>query len=461
MTFSSATSWLALFAQATPRTYGVLLSAADPTAAKLSVQVGIKNAAQSVWDAPSPALGWDGASWDDDDYAIWVDVSDRARALDWDRGSTDPISAATEVGTAAVTLANTDGEVSPWATTGPFTNPVDSSPVWDSSSWDVETPGANASMIRPNTPVRFGVTLSDGTWLPFFTGLIESIEEGTDDDGVDAWVTITIADICSALASITDQADGAGLIAGDDAASMFFALLDDVSFAYDAEVVDTGAAINPTTVPMQVPDPTINRLQAAQRLAASVFAYVIGTSDGRVAMVSFSSGVAATLPTFTNNASGVEFPTPTFTPYSSIDRLLNMASATAVGGVTQSTSDADSIATYGPQANALGWPRDDLLNANDGDVLALLVAVVNAQANDFLGISAIEVDADLQPAGLFAALCSLASGGLETPTGLAVRWVHPSTAAFSTTVLLAGFHHTITMEGNQAKWTATLRTTRA
>lgn len=461
MAFSSAASWLELFAQATDRTVGATLSPDDPSGALLSAQVGIKNAAQSVWDAPSPALGWDSATWDDDNFATWVDVSDRVRALDWDRGSTDPISSSPEVGTAAVTLENLDGELSPWATTGPFTNPVDSTPLWDVGKWDAETPGANASMIRPNTPVRFGATFSDGSWLPFFTGLIESIEEGSDDQNVDAWVTITIADICSALAGITDAASGAGLIAGDDAASMFFALLDDVSFAYDAEVVDTGAAIDPTTVPMQIPDPTINRLQAAQRIAASVFAYVIGTSDGRVAMVSFSSGVASALPTFSNDPTNTEFPALGFVPYSSIDRLLNQASGTRVGGITQSTRSPDSVAAYGPQANALGWPRDDLLNASDGDVLAVLVAVVAAQATDFLGISEIDVDADLQPSGLFAALCLIASEGLEAPTGIAARWVHPSATAFSTNVLLAGFHHTITMEGTQAKWTASLRTTRA
>lgn len=453
-TFTPAASWADLFAQDTPRSYGVILSPADAFQSKLSVQIGVRNTNQSMWD--TEAGGWDELTWDDTNYASWVDITARVRGLEWDRGSTDPISQP-EVGTATLTLDNQDGEVSPWATSGPFTNPVDSQPVWDLSAWDESIPGSASSLIRPGAPMRFGVTLDDSEWLPFFTGLIESIDEDSQDN-VDAWVTITLVDIGSALAAIgqgNGTTGGGLLVDGAVGDNMLTGLLADIAWPYALDAF-IGSTLF-VTAAYQVPDVTQNRLEAAQQLCISGNATLIASSAGTIGPVDrgfhTDSGFI-----FSNDPAGGELPLVALTPYSSTDRILNVATGTRVGGTAQTATDPVSVDQFGVQANALGWPQSDLLLHDDGDVLTLAGLVVDSQSEDFLGISSIDVDADQAPTSLFFDLSTLATAGIETQGRFAVRWVHPSGNVFEVDVWLLGFSHSITMQGNQAKWVATLRT---
>lgn len=450
-----------LFSEATPRSYGVALAPTDAHGLQVSAQIGVRNTGQAVWDNTYVAAGWDGGKWDDANFMTWVDVTSRARGMEWTRGTSDPISEP-EVGTASITLDNRDGLVSPWATSGPFAQPVDGSAVWDVSKWDVRVAGSNASLIRPNTPVRFGATDSGSNWLPFFTGFIETVTEDSSDN-VDAWVTLGLVDVAATLAAIGSAQGNATslLVAGNSWVLMSSGLLQDAGFTSSLSSTFIGSG-SLNSAPLQVPDPMANRLAAAQTLMTSVNGFVIGGPDGFLYFV--GGGVGGTIwssQPFSNSPSGSNYPVVTMTPYSSTDRLLNSVSGTRIGGTEQTITDTDSIKQFGVQANALGWPRTDLLLQNDSDVLTLVTLVLNEQSQDFLGISSIDIDCDQNPAQLYYVMAVFSAQALENQYQLIVNWKHPSSAVFAATLSIIGFTHSITMEGSQAKWTATLKTAKA
>jgi hypothetical protein len=124
----------------------------------------------------------------------------------------------------------------------------------------------------------------------------------------------------------------------------------------------------------------------------------------------------------------------------------------------QTGNNLTSQAQFGLCANALGWPNTELTLQNDEDVLALVNEVVNRQSNDFLGISAVDVDCDQAPETMYHALVDIAANALEEAGQIGARWVHPSGGTFEATVRIIGFSFGLTMEGGAAKWTGTIRT---
>jgi hypothetical protein len=125
----------------------------------------------------------------------------------------------------------------------------------------------------------------------------------------------------------------------------------------------------------------------------------------------------------------------------------------------QTAIDTDSIAAFGVQSTAMDWPHSDLLLINDVDVHALVTEVCSQCANDFIGISSIEVDAD-QEARLYHTLSKMASTGIGTAATFDVRWAHPSGEIYDESVRVIGFNFNLTMEGEQAKFTGNVRTAR-
>lgn len=117
-----------------------------------------------------------------------------------------------------------------------------------------------------------------------------------------------------------------------------------------------------------------------------------------------------------------------------------------------------SIDKFGVQANALGWPHNDLHLTEDADVSRLITKVLHQQKDDFVGISSIEVDADQDPVHLFGVLCQMASTGIGNQATFDVHWAHPSGEALNDSLKMVGLSMSITMEGKQAKLTGQIRT---
>lgn len=120
--------------------------------------------------------------------------------------------------------------------------------------------------------------------------------------------------------------------------------------------------------------------------------------------------------------------------------------------------DNTSIAKFGPQAHALGWPNSSLLLTQDGDVHRLVTAVLNQQKDDFLGISSMDLDADQDPVHMYGTLAAINSRGIGTTAKLTAHFVHPSGSTVDQDLRVIGVHSVITMEGQQAKWTCQVRT---
>jgi len=131
---------------------------------------------------------------------------------------------------------------------------------------------------------------------------------------------------------------------------------------------------------------------------------------------------------------------------------------TSKNGNAQTVTDAASITAYGKQETALGWPHNDLLLQDDGDVRRLIRAVLAQQKSDYLGVSQIEVDADQDPVRLFGILSQMASTGIGNQATLTTHWVHPSGETVDTDLKMIGCHFVLTMEGGQAKFTGEVRT---
>lgn len=463
------------------RTVGAILSSLDVSGSLISCQVWAPyTVGGMIWGVTK----WGAGTWQSATGGRPVDVTDLLQGLSWTRGASSP-GGKPETGTANVRLRNLDGAASPWATAGAFV-------------------AANRSWLRAGAYVRFGVnhlafsqqdTPHPG-YKAFFTGRIESIAESTDS-AADAWVTLNLVETVADWAAYQVPVFPFGLGFGDnlpDRVAHLLALMNNGSgwpgqynswsssgtdqMTADAEIQArlsvSGSPFIPT---LQHTTLTTNFWQELQLAADSTGQVIFADQSGAVgsrstasvshiddSLLDFHLKVGNTwYTTFTNGAPGSrELPIPVdgVTPYSSTDRLLNSVTAQRVGGVAQTYKDLASIQYYQSEFTTglnSGFPRTDLTSSDDTTVAIIAKRASAAHAWDENGISAIQLDADMHP-GLWLQMVMLAYSGIERRQGFGIRWVHPSGNTFTEAVLLDGFTMGITMEGSQAKWTASLLT---
>ena len=104
----------------------------------------------------------------------------------------------------------------------------------------------------------------------------------------------------------------------------------------------------------------------------------------------------------------------------------------------QTAYDNDSLLAFGEQENAFGWPKNDLLIIEDGDVKRLLETVVTQQKNDHIGISEVDLDCDMDPVHLYGLLAQMSSTGIGNAAKFNVHWVHPTLVAYDVTLRVIG-----------------------
>lgn len=126
----------------------------------------------------------------------------------------------------------------------------------------------------------------------------------------------------------------------------------------------------------------------------------------------------------------------------------------------QTYIDATSYAKFGEQENAFGWPKNDLLLIEDGDVRHLLTEVVTQQANDHIGISDIDVDCDMDPEHMYGLLAQMLSTGLGNAAKLTVHWWHPVQNDYTVDLRVIGFKANLSFPdaSSRAIFTATINT---
>lgn len=379
----------------------------------------------------------------------WIDLSALARGLSWGSGAESP-GDRDRTGVLTVTLDSISGEASPFATSGELTN-------------------GGLSWLVSGRPIRVAITKNVAgadSWKPLYTGVIETVEESFTDNA-DAYVTVTATDT-TALLTLDSRTAQTPAGSGDDLLERVGRILSDQQgtpwpFGLNASTWDVAegvtAAIAATLQPTTLSGDPLTEL------------YLAGDSDG-TRILSDRHGslrLAPTSPTslvpryvFANDPVGADLPVADLTPYSSNERILNRANGGRAGGSSLSRVDDGSIGRHGPLATGYGFPRTDLISQTDDQVLALLLRNLKAHADDYLGIAELDLDGDLAPADLFPALIDLAASALVSRYVVEVDWTHPTAGTlFVFLAVVAGMTHNLTMEGDQAKWTATIELAKA
>lgn len=419
---------------------GVALAPGDPADCHLVVQ---------AFNAyPYDATAWDDDNWNTSPWAgpgRWTDITSRVRALAWGRGANDP-SNRPEVGQAQVTLNNLDGYASAWS-------------VDLAGDFALGNAGIGNTWLQPGTLVRFGVyallgklapdTSAVYEWLPFFTGHVIAMPEDTDQN-VDSWVTLNLVEQPSHANAWNGMAQTpAG--AGDTLAQRINRLMVDMGWTsgwnIDSDPNGDAATFQATTM-------AGDRLSELYLTADSVGMRLLSDTDGSLAVTrTYPPSTVVSTDVFSNNPTGTELPLVKITPYASTDRVVNYAALARAGGTQQVAQDAVSL-----QMGRYDYSRSDLIVESDATVLSVATQLVAARANDRIGIEAIELDMDMAPTKLPLAMSQYARNALKTLLPFNIRWVHPAGAVFLEEVIVLGFTQAITMEGSQAKWTATFST---
>lgn len=402
---------------------------------------------------PSPydQAAWDVSYWNVDTWAgpgRWEDISDRVRGMSWNRGTESPLDRP-RVGTATIALDNRDGAVSPWTSGGEFSLTVNHETI--GPTW-----------LQPGALVRFGAYYETAAaldaspemaWKPFFTGAIETMVEGTEQN-TDSWVTLGLVETTARLGAV-DKAQQAAQGAGDTLTQRIDRLLTDADwqagFSVLADSIGDVATFQATTMAQ-------NRLSDLYLTVDSVGMRLLAASNGALIITPPYPDVdVISTDTFSNAPEGAELPVVKVQPYSSTDRIINVATAANAGSTEQTFRDQPSIDLFGQNGPGA---RDDLILQDDATLLEMLQRLVVMFATDSLGIEAIEIDVDQDPANLPLLLGTYASEGLETRTPFHLRWVHPSGNVFPVALVIEGMKHTITPTepGAAVKWTATLST---
>jgi len=127
----------------------------------------------------------------------------------------------------------------------------------------------------------------------------------------------------------------------------------------------------------------------------------------------------------------------------------------------QTAVNAESVQAFGVQATTGDWPHTDILLTDDEAVMNLVQAVVAQQANDFVGISSIDLNVEQKPTVMVHLLAPLLSTGIGDAAVAGVRWIHPSGNEYDETVRVIGVDVTITGLGDaDPTFVATLNTAR-
>lgn len=384
-----------------------------------------------------PDVAWGSAQWGTAEWSssigAWRDITDRLRGVTWQQGTTNPGSLP-DVGTAALTLDNQDGLLSPWATEGEFVY-------------------ANTSMFRAGRLFRFGwVEDADGALIaPFFTGRIESLEEGSESN-VDSWLTVNLAELTSELAVYSGEVV---IPEGKTSSAALLSILEHIEWPYQdvIEVPDEEALLMAATVGGYQDAKYASTLM--EQVAAGLHWALLSGGNGKVRAVQRHRAESVSIFTFSNDPQGDELPMVSAKPYASTDRLLNQAAASRLNGTLQRVTNEASKRAFGLITDRYEFPRDDLLLQDDDAVNDLLTNVVTMYGFDDVAIESIVLDMDMAPDALLLAMNFLAAYG-PNRLGINLRWVHPSGQELTGLYIISGAKWALTMQGDQVKWTAAL-----
>lgn len=313
--------------------------------------------AGDVWDRGR----WDTATWDDLDYANFVDVSCDCPGVSIDRGRSDPLGHI-QPARVAFNLDNPTGVYSPWNTV------------------DVNGADILAPVLGPDVPVRVATHAG-----PLFTGWVQSATE--TDDGGESTVAVTATDALSFPADANgfeQTSQGGGELAGARLARIL------------------NAAQVPALVDRSLATGVIGLQATTLAKGALEECWLVADSDGGVfwctpaGVLRYVDPNGLEAPEFTepaahfvdaaNEAPGTTLCPIGFTVANTRANIKNVVSVSRAGGTAVTVADSASVARHGARTTQ----RFDLIHTTDGHSSRLARLMLDRLAGADLTLSPID-----------------------------------------------------------------------
>jgi hypothetical protein len=210
------------------------------------VSIGVNDWMLSV-EIALPAEGaalYDVARYDVDTYSelSWLPLEDRVRGINWQRGSDDPADGRPVTGIAELQLDNRDRAWSPWSR------------------------DSLATYRGPGTLMRWGIRTML-SWIPQYSGLVETWVEETEGLGAENLVSVTLIETIGRLGTLDGHQVSPAVGAGETSGQRAVRLLDEA--AWNLGFYDEAQS----SITLQATTMAANRLAELHLTAESVDAW--------------------------------------------------------------------------------------------------------------------------------------------------------------------------------------------
>lgn len=272
---------------------------ADPAAALLQKPIGFVGREIGLGDwrialqillPEDSSSRWGIARWGQTIWSglAWFDLTDYLRGMSWKRGATS-VGSRPEVGTAEITLENSQLQFSPWNGISAFQEATIVDPV------GTVQPGAfgpgtlmrltaysPSGMIEPvHDPENLDPDSPDA-WVGVFAGLVSTWDDSTVELGADRFVTITLVETLSSIAQVDEPALSSPVGSDDLPAARIQRLLDAAPFKYGTIVDLFDYQLASTEYELQSTLMAQNRVSELYLTADSVDGVIRSGRDGRL-----------------------------------------------------------------------------------------------------------------------------------------------------------------------------------
>jgi hypothetical protein len=289
--------------------------------------------------------------------ALVVNLTDRTRRISIRRGR-NVARDIYEAGTCVVRIYDPEGDFNPQNVSSPY-----------------------YGQLEPLRKLRISASVNGSSYY-LFSGYTTSYVYSYDQAENIAYVDISASDAFR-LFNLASVITVTGQSAGQDTGTRVNKILDTVSFPTQMRSIETGNTLT-------IADPATLRtsLQAMQNAEFSEQGALYISVEGNVIFLNRSSVIssAGDTPTAFNQTGGIPYKNLKFAFDDKL--IINSATITKSGGVAQTASDANSIATYFPHSISVS----DLIVATDAEALNIAKIYVGTRSTTTIRIDEMTLD---------------------------------------------------------------------
>lgn len=370
---------------------------------RYAVQVLLPTDTTSRWGVAK----WGEATWSGKQ---WYDITGYVRGMEWTRGTTT-FGGRPEVGVATLTLDNEDNQFSPWNGVSSFQGAA----VMDSTG--IVFPGylapgtlmrsvcfSPSGMVSPTASAGALLPDSADSWVPQFTGIVESWTDESFGLGKDSHVTVVVKETLSTMALVDDLALSSAVGNDDTGIIRVQRLLDNAGWPYgDVDDSYFANAFAPGSPPLlQSTVMAGNRISEVYLTADSVGGVVRSDRSGKPLIYNVEGtpyGVSrgpdrnymlqlshAYVPGGTGASFSAPYIADSTKPANDDDIIINDVTMSYVGGSVRTGQNVVSQQQYGRRT----YSRTDLICKTD-TVVDYLIEKVISTSNTPLRLASLQV----------------------------------------------------------------------